>query len=288
MVVGTPDHWHALAALEALRNGKDVYCEKPITHLFAEGQAVYREVAKHKAIFQTGSQQRSDTRFRIAAEVVLNGLHRQGQARRGRPADRQGHRRGGQGSPANPRRPRLRHVVRPEPHAALPQGPPPLELALVPRLRRRPAHGLDRPPQRHRPLGARHGQERPDQGRGEGLPLPDEGDVRQPDRLRGRSRPTPAATRSRSPTRTPHGRRSGSARTAGSTSTAARSRRRTRTGSASPTTAARSRPTSRATTGRTSSRASGPARSASARPRPPTARSRPATSATSPTPSAAP
>ncbi len=74
IIVGTPDHWHALATLEALRNGKDVYCEKPITHLFAEGQAVYKEAARQKAIFQVGSQQRSSTRMRIAAEVVMNGL----------------------------------------------------------------------------------------------------------------------------------------------------------------------------------------------------------------------
>ena len=74
VIVGTPDHWHALATLEALRNGKDVYCEKPITHLFAEGQAVYKEAAKQKAIFQVGSQQRSSTRMRIAAEAVMNGL----------------------------------------------------------------------------------------------------------------------------------------------------------------------------------------------------------------------
>jgi predicted dehydrogenase len=74
VIVGTPDHWHALCTLEALRNGKDVYCEKPITHLFAEGQAVYKEAAKRKAIFQVGSQQRSDVYFRIAAEAVMNGL----------------------------------------------------------------------------------------------------------------------------------------------------------------------------------------------------------------------
>jgi predicted dehydrogenase len=74
VVIGTPDHWHALAALEALRNGKDVYCEKPVTHRFIEGQILYREAAKRNAIFQTGSQQRSDTRFRMAAEIVLNGL----------------------------------------------------------------------------------------------------------------------------------------------------------------------------------------------------------------------
>ena len=73
VVVATPDHWHALCTLEALRQGKDVYCEKPVTHLFKEGQVVYREVAKRKAVFQTGSQQRSTANFRKAVELVLNG-----------------------------------------------------------------------------------------------------------------------------------------------------------------------------------------------------------------------
>ncbi|MEZ5300823.1 MAG: Gfo/Idh/MocA family oxidoreductase [Verrucomicrobiales bacterium] len=58
VIVGTPDHWHALATVEALRNDKDVYCEKPITHLFAEGQVVYKLAAEKKRIFQVGSQQR--------------------------------------------------------------------------------------------------------------------------------------------------------------------------------------------------------------------------------------
>lgn len=74
IVVATPDHWHALCTLEALRNGKDVYCEKPVTHTFHEGQVVYREVAKRKAVFQTGSQQRSDVLFRRAVELVRNGV----------------------------------------------------------------------------------------------------------------------------------------------------------------------------------------------------------------------
>ncbi len=73
VAIATPDHWHALNTLEALRNGKDVYCEKPVTHLFHEGQAVYREVAKRKAVFQAGSQQRSEKRFRRAVELVRNG-----------------------------------------------------------------------------------------------------------------------------------------------------------------------------------------------------------------------
>lgn len=73
VVVATPDHWHAMVALEALRAGMDVYCEKPLTHFFHEGQLIYREVAKRKAVFQVGSQQRSDARFRRAVELILNG-----------------------------------------------------------------------------------------------------------------------------------------------------------------------------------------------------------------------
>ena len=74
IVVATPDHWHALATIEALESGKDVYCEKPVTHKFAEGQAVYRKVAEKDAIFQVGSQQRSSGNFHQGVELVLNGV----------------------------------------------------------------------------------------------------------------------------------------------------------------------------------------------------------------------
>ncbi len=74
VVSATPDHWHAKCTLDAIALGKDVYCEKPVTHLFAEGQAVYRQVQKRQAVFQTGSQQRSDRLFRRAVELVRNGL----------------------------------------------------------------------------------------------------------------------------------------------------------------------------------------------------------------------
>ena len=73
VVVATPDHWHALVALEALRAGCHVYCEKPITHRFAEGVRLCEEVERRKAVFQVGSQQRSDARFRRAVEIVRNG-----------------------------------------------------------------------------------------------------------------------------------------------------------------------------------------------------------------------
>ena len=74
VVISTPDHWHALAGVEAARAGKHIYCEKPVTHLFREGQILRDEVAKAGVIFQVGSQQRSDLRFRRAAEIVRNGL----------------------------------------------------------------------------------------------------------------------------------------------------------------------------------------------------------------------
>ncbi|MES1212951.1 MAG: Gfo/Idh/MocA family oxidoreductase [Singulisphaera sp.] len=73
VVVSTPDHWHALCALEALRHGKDVYGEKPLAHLFDEARVLCAEVAQRKAIFQTGSQQRSMPVFRRAVEIVRNG-----------------------------------------------------------------------------------------------------------------------------------------------------------------------------------------------------------------------
>ena len=74
VMVATPDHWHGIITMDALNAGKDVYCEKPVTHLYAEGHAIHREVAKQNAIFQVGSQQRSDKKFQQAVEIVRNGL----------------------------------------------------------------------------------------------------------------------------------------------------------------------------------------------------------------------
>jgi predicted dehydrogenase len=75
VVIATPDHWHAIPCVLAAQAGKDIYCEKPLTHAIAEGRKIIDAVRKHKIVFQTGSQQRSEYggRFRTACELVRNG-----------------------------------------------------------------------------------------------------------------------------------------------------------------------------------------------------------------------
>lgn len=72
--VGTPDHWHALITLAALESGKDVYCEKPLTHNIREALAVMKSAKRNNRVVQTGSQQRSMSEFRVACELIHNGV----------------------------------------------------------------------------------------------------------------------------------------------------------------------------------------------------------------------
>lgn len=73
VVISTPDHWHALPAIEAALAGKDVFLQKPASLTIAEGRHMADVIARTGRIFQMGSQQRSEDHFRYACELVRNG-----------------------------------------------------------------------------------------------------------------------------------------------------------------------------------------------------------------------
>jgi predicted dehydrogenase len=75
VTIVTPDHWHAKIAIDAMRAGKDVYCEKPLTLTVREGQQIRKVLQETGRVFQVGTQQRSemDLRFLKAVAMVKDG-----------------------------------------------------------------------------------------------------------------------------------------------------------------------------------------------------------------------
>ena len=74
VVIATPDHWHAYMCVEAMKHGKDVYCEKPTTYSVEEAIKVMEAERKYGRVFQNGSMQRSWDVFYTACMAVRNGF----------------------------------------------------------------------------------------------------------------------------------------------------------------------------------------------------------------------
>lgn len=74
VTIGTPDHWHAKIALEAIQAGKHVYCEKPLTLTIDEGKKLCRVARQSDRVFQVGTQQRTSGPFRLAVAIARSGM----------------------------------------------------------------------------------------------------------------------------------------------------------------------------------------------------------------------
>jgi predicted dehydrogenase len=73
VVIATPDHWHALMAVDACEAGKDVYVEKPVSFCVREGRLMVEAARRNRRVVQTGIQQRSGSHFQRAAQAVRAG-----------------------------------------------------------------------------------------------------------------------------------------------------------------------------------------------------------------------
>src|ERR1700720_718691 len=71
--IATPDHWHAYMTVEACKNGKDVYVEKPICVAVDEGRKMVQAARKYNRVVQAGTMQRSGTHFQEACDIVRSG-----------------------------------------------------------------------------------------------------------------------------------------------------------------------------------------------------------------------
>jgi predicted dehydrogenase len=73
VIIATPDHWHKRAAIDAMKAGKDVYCEKPMIHLYADGPEMIDAARSTRRIIQVGSQRVSSIVYAKAKELLASG-----------------------------------------------------------------------------------------------------------------------------------------------------------------------------------------------------------------------
>ena len=73
VIIGTPDHWHKQASVDAMKAGKDVYCEKPMIHLYSDGPEMIEAARKTNRIIQIGSQRVSSIVYAKAKELLVSG-----------------------------------------------------------------------------------------------------------------------------------------------------------------------------------------------------------------------
>jgi len=73
VIVGTPDHWHKQVSVDAMKAGKDVYCEKPMIHLYSDGPEMIETSKQTKRILQIGSQRVSSVIYAKAKELLASG-----------------------------------------------------------------------------------------------------------------------------------------------------------------------------------------------------------------------
>ena len=154
VVIATPDHWHAPAAILACAAGKHVYVEKPCSHNIREGRLMIEAARRHDRVMQVGTQSRSTPTVRNGDSAAPRRRDRQGAGGQGveQPAP-------GEHRPPEAQRSavrvRLRSLGRTGADAPLPDELPARHLALVVRLRHRRHRQRRRSRHRHRLLGPR-------------------------------------------------------------------------------------------------------------------------------------
>jgi len=73
VIVGTPDHWHKQVSIDAMKAGKDVYCEKPMIHMYSDGPEMIEAARANQRILEIGSQRVSSIIYAKAKELLASG-----------------------------------------------------------------------------------------------------------------------------------------------------------------------------------------------------------------------